>query len=117
MQRALQEKKLFDGLTVGILGPLDKVMTEEFELLLRVGGANVVASDVAIGDPSAIIVASCTKYTPKKAATARDRAAAVIVDQAWVMDSVSEHTLLPTARFELANMTAQLASLVRARMG
>jgi hypothetical protein len=110
---AAQGRKVFDGLRLSIVGPLDKMSDVELEALLKVGGATIASAAELMADDTVVGISSVAKMTPRKADEMRVSAKGTIVDQAWVMDSVSFHKPLALSSYELASVTHKLAAQLK----
>ena len=92
-----------------VVGPFDKMSTEEVTCLLRLGGATVAEVPpvpqrlpaVVEGDLQRVVFISNTApgWGPLRAGVVAQVADEVCLDPMWILDSVSALRELPTQRF------------------
>ena len=99
---------LFEHISAVVVGPFDKMTTEEVTCLLRLGGAAVVEVPpvpqrlpAVEGDLQRVVFISNTApgWGPLRAGVVAQVWDEVCLDPMWILDSVSALRALPTQRF------------------
>lgn len=107
---AAGEAGIFAGMRVALSGPFDKISGADLESLVKLGGGAVVppaAPEVAAAGSDVVVVCSCI-LTPEKERRALEAATpGRLVDQSWLLDSVSVLSRAPLAAFSAAAVAAQ----------
>lgn len=96
-RHALGAPGIFSGLRVVLRGPFDRIAVNELRSLVELGGGGVVDEADVGSDAGVVMVAS--KLMQAAAAAFKNAPPAPhpgpTVDQAWLLDSVSTHSMLP----------------------
>jgi len=92
---------------VHVRAPLDKMDAGEFTALLAAAGAVLVTEAIARTDADVTTLTAAAKLSPASAAALETSLPGPVLDQTWVLDSISFFDLLPTGPYRVSAMAAQ----------
>jgi hypothetical protein len=106
---AAQAPGLFHTLRIAVAEPLEVVVTADMLHMLTLASAESVPVDAAVVEESAVVVVASNAAGWRTTTALEQRYGAVrcrIVDQRWVLDSLSNNALMPFASYAPANPAA-----------
>lgn len=97
-----RQKPLFFAQRYAVLGPLDKLAADEMKALLHAGGAQVMSDDAGRHDSTVTTIAAAHKCRSiDHARTLEATYKGPVVDQTWVLDSISNYQQQDMALYRL----------------
>lgn len=92
---------LFAGRRLVLRGPVNQIAIAELESLVTLGGGEVVPATApeASADPSVVVVISNSLVTEKDRRALDAASAGLVVDQSWLLDSISLLQCLPLGAY------------------
>ena len=105
----LQGAPLLHGYRVHVRAPIDKLEMSEFCGLLEAAGATLVNDALARTDSGAFTLVSAARLSPTAAAQISAAYASTVLDQSWLLDSISSHAVQPAQEYGVAVVRGRLA--------